>query len=314
MLKLCFATNRASDPSAVGGFGSALSPIISYGTATLDGAGNPVVDPHVTTGSWSDEVVAQIAAAGLPAVIFIHGLGYKFADVISQCATMKALYAGYGADATYLAFDWCESGQEVGGLFNLEQPYFHSQADAKASAPQIAEFLGQIAALRARLPAACPVMVLAHSMGNFALAGALDLLPAGTGAIFDHVILAAADEQWDSFGLSDSSRLGRLPALTRGLITIYFGRDDGALRLSQSALVNGVQRLGFDGPKGRHDATLFPPDRFRLIDCTADEQGGILNPGETHSYYLTDPETGRDIAMVILGTAGPVGTMVERAA
>jgi esterase/lipase superfamily enzyme len=314
MSKVYFATNRASDPASVGGFGSSLSPFTSYGTASLDSGGRPVVDPSVTTGSWSDDVVAEIAAAGLPVVLFLHGLGYKFADVIAQCATMESLYAGYGADATYLTFDWCESGQEVGGLFGLERPYFDSQADAKASAPQIAQVLEQIAALRARLPAACPITLLAHSMGNYALAGALDLLPAGIGVIFDHVILAAADEQWDSFGLPDGSRLGRLASVTGGLITIYFGRDDGALMLSQSALVNGVQRLGFDGPKGREDAALFPLDRFRLVDCTADERGGILNPGETHSYYLTDPATGRDIARVILGTAGPVGTMVEQAA
>lgn len=294
-------TNREADSSVSGGFGIVPSPANSYDVVEIV-AGQPVQIAPASSGGWSADTIAEIVAAGLPVLVLFHGLGFNGPDAAQWAAQLRATYASHGADATIVFFDWCESGQEVGGVLSLEKPYMDSQAEARDAAPLAADFLWHIAKLRAQLPESCPVTILAHSMGNYVLAGAFDDLPDDITVLCDSVILAAADERYDSFDIAD--RLSLLPPLVDDKITIYFGDLDKALLAS--AAVNDIQRLGFDGPKNRSDATKFPPDKFRLVGCSAVE-GGVFALG--HNYYETDGAAERDVASVILGTAGPVGTI-----
>ena len=299
-------TNRTADASVAGGFGVVPSTANLFDAVEIV-ASQPVQVVPAMSGGWSSATIAEIVAADLPVLVLFHGLGFDGPDAAQWAAQLRATYADHGADTIVVFYDWCESGQEVGGITTLEKPYLDSQAEARDAAPLAADFLWHIAKLRSQLPESCPVTILAHSMGNYVLAGALDDLPAGVTVLCDSVILAAADEQYDSFDLPGGGRLGLLPSRVDNKITIYFGDLDKALLVS--AGVNEIQRLGFDGPKHRSDAAQFPPEKFRLIDCSA-VQGGLFALG--HNYYESAGAVESDVAEVILGTAGPVGTMVLR--
>src|SRR5438132_8484207 len=111
------------------------------------------------------------------------------------------------------------------------------------------------------------IFLLAHSMGNFALAAAVESWFSHhnpVGRLFDEVLLAAEDERWDSFTLPMGARLSRLPELTPR-ISIYYSIRDIALYLSFA--VNFIRRLGHEGPIHKTDAALYPPARFRILDC-----------------------------------------------
>jgi esterase/lipase superfamily enzyme len=131
------------------------------------------------------------------------------------------------------------------------------------------------------------IILLAHSMGNWALAAGVStwfLQGQGPAALFDEAILAAADEVANSFAMPPPRRL------------------------QLSATINGgVVRLGHDGPTNRADPTLFPPSRWRMVDCSTlrDYDDGLLN---SHQYYRRSPAARADIAAVIAGTAadGPL--------
>jgi esterase/lipase superfamily enzyme len=313
MTQVYFATNRAADSAAPAGFGAQLAPAVSYGLATFDTHGKPAIGP-VTAGGWSDDLVDQIVSAGKTVFVTIHGFDYAWPDALARARLLGDIYGQAGADATVLAFSWPSSGRLV-DFPDLAGSYEHDQKQAAASAGAIALFLAQLSYLRFNIQArhgSARIVLLCHSMGNFAFAGALDALQDLGGApLFDAVALAAADEQWDSFSLPGGGRLGRLGAIS-AQTSIYFARHDAALMISQSPIVNGVQRLGFDGPKGRANTTLFPADHFRLIDCTPVEPED-LNPDDSHQYYRTVPAVVADIAAVIAGSAKPVGTLLEKA-
>jgi esterase/lipase superfamily enzyme len=309
-----FATNRHADQAAPGGFGAALAPEgaagITYGTATVtDGKLGAVSD--LQPGNWSEAALAQILLAGKPIFVTLHGFDYTMAQSLQRAASLGDGLVRQGTDAIILAFCWPSAGRLV-DFPDLTAAYRHDQTQAAASAGAIAAFFGQVAALRTGSNAAAPrrrFSLLCHSMGGYALAGALDLWQ-GAGILFDDTLLAAADERSDSFGLADGSRLGRLPRLSSRQ-TIYFSRDDEALALS--SIMNGAVRLGHDGPVGRQNAALFPPAGFRLIDCTAIDPTS-LDPDDSHQYYRTVPAVVVDIAAVVGGTATTVGTLVEQAA
>jgi hypothetical protein len=49
-------------------------------------------------------------------------------------------------------------------------------------------------------------------------------------------------------------------------ISAYYSLRDVAMFLSQA--INLTERLGFDGPAHKSNTTLYPPNRFRSINCT----------------------------------------------
>ena len=90
-------------------------------------------------------------------------------------------------------------------------------------------------------------MLLAHSMGNYVLAAGVQawFTTRDPTAIFDHAVVAAADEIDKSFEMSAGVRLSRLPELAGG-VSVYYSLRDVAMYLSQA--INLTERLGFDGP------------------------------------------------------------------
>ena len=139
--------------------------------------------------------------------------------------------------------------------------------------------------------------LLAHSMGHRVLRAAIATVKGGT-PLFDEVILAAAD--------TDFAEGGRGPPFLRALgrqagrVSQYVSVADEILRLSQ--VVNGVQRLGRDGPVDRTDANTYPPKQWRVVDCTGlQDIGPHASVDASHQYYRRLIPVRDDIAKAMAG-------------
>jgi esterase/lipase superfamily enzyme len=298
---LYFATNRLSDAHSIGGFGVAPSATTSYGAAGIGADGALAVDPRVAAGGWAEPLADAIVAAGTPILVIIHGFNYSFGEAIARAASLGGLLASQGAAATMIAFCWPSQDRLI-EIPNLAGAYAEDRAMAAGSATAIADFFTQLGLLRGQIlrrtgqgQPAGRIGLLCHSLGAYALAEALD--QARPGIVFDEAILAAADEQWNSFSLAGGRRLGQLGLVSQRQ-TIYFTQEDEVLHFSGTVL--GQQRLGYDGPQGKADRRCFPPERFRLIDCSSCDRD-TLDPNDSHQYYRKSRAIIADMAQLLTG-------------
>ena len=241
--------------------------------------------------------------------MFIHGFANAFEAAVSRAAFNREWFASSpvaGADMTVLAFSWPSDGQIAVPPHFLSGAYQADQARAGSSGAHLAWFLDEVKSLRDEAKRQNPrrrVVLLAHSMGNFALAAGVQawFLSRGTTAIFDYAVLAAADEIDKSFELPAGARLSRLPDLAAG-ISVYYSLRDVAIILSQA--INLTERLGFDGPSHKSNQTQYPPNRFRSINCTElKDYNSIVPPDSSHQYYRRSPKARDDIARAFTGQA-----------
>jgi len=315
MTKVYFATNRQKDSSKPGGFGSDIVGMqaddVLYAVADVQGtnlddesSGRIASIGGEAQGSFATAVENEIVASGKNLLIFIHGFANAFDDAIKRaafnCNWLQAS-GNAGADTTILAFTWPSSGALVAAPPHfLADDYRADQAQAGKSALHLAFFLNYVDNLRRRLKANTKVFLLAHSMGNYALQGAIQWWFANRGSaeiIFDEVILAAADEIFDTFKRPNGGRMSDLPQLANR-ISIYHSRKDVAMYLSST--VNLSVRLGFDGPDGKKDQSLYPAGKFRIIDTTEVEDYDPVNPIDaTHQYYRRSKIVRADIAKLL---------------
>ena len=326
MVNVYFATNRAADPAKEGGYGSGIvandPSAVTYAVAAVDQIDLDHADAGVITGitdqtpgGYSDAAVRTILATSKNLLVFIHGFDNSFAAAIKRAAFNQSWLKASGvpaADTTVLAFTWPSEGQLIDPFPSLpDQAYKFDQAQAGKSAFHLAYFLNNVDQLARGFRAAVPagrVFLLAHSMGNYALQGAVQWWFDSRGSndlMFDETILAAADEVDDTFDRPGGGRLSQLPVLSQR-ISIYYSRKDVAMWLSTA--VNGNDRLGFDGPDDKHDATKYPPAKFRMIDCTAvsDFDPPVLSQ-TTHQYYRCSPIVRSDIVALLNGAPTPAG-------
>jgi esterase/lipase superfamily enzyme len=318
-----FVTNRAvtGDPTQWQSYGTDIVPpadpsALTYGTAfvddsnlTADSAGSISSLQDIRRGSFNDDAVGDLSAPGCNLLFFIHGFDNSFNDGITRAAYLQQWFAASGiagANTKVLAFGWPSLGQAV----SLPIPwsdYLRDQAMAGHSGIHLMDVLVRLQPiLAAARKSGARTILLAHSMGNWALAAGVStwfLQGQGPAALFDEAILAAADEVADSFTRPPPMRLSRLSQLA-GRISTYYSRADMVLQLS-ATINGGVVRLGHDGPPHRTDTTLFPQPGWRMVDCSTlhDYDDGILN---SHQYYRRSPAARADIAAVIAGTAGDV--------
>jgi hypothetical protein len=64
--------------------------------------------------------------------------------------------------------------------------------------------------------------------------------------------------------------------------------------LQLSNAVNGVQRLGQDGPQNAGNAGLFPAGVFSMVDCTGFNDYDV-DFASSHQYYRRSPGVRDDI-------------------
>jgi esterase/lipase superfamily enzyme len=119
----------------------------------------------------------------------------------------------------------------------------------------------------------------------FERGGKLFLHGNGNPELFNVSILAAGDCGFDALSQPKLAGLDGLSLLS-SRISIYYSTADEVLKLS--AVLNGVQRLGQQGPKGRDNQTEFPPAIYKMFDASGikDYARNFLT---SHQYYRLSP-------------------------
>ena len=310
-----FATNRlltgpADTPASYGDdIVTPSSPTeVTYGTAfvqdaglTADTVGAITSIQNTTQGGFSQSAIDDLSDPGRNLLIFIHGFDNSFENAITRAAFNQQWLAASGvpaAETSVVAFSWPSLGRLLAFPLPL-QPYWSDQTAAGQSGLHISAFFANLQPLidsaRAK---GNRVFLLTHSMGNWALQAAVESWFAhgnGKAFLFDQVFLAAADEIYRTFEYPSEGRLSGLSELTRR-ITILTSINDQVLQFSN--VINGMKRLGQDGPHDKFDLTRFPPATYRMVDCSA-FQDYFFDPGTSHQYYRRSPTVRAAIAQAM---------------
>jgi esterase/lipase superfamily enzyme len=209
----------------------------------------------------------RTAAQGRPAFVFIHGYNVAFDDAIRRTAQMAY---DLGFEGTPLAFSWASQASVAG--YGADE-----QAVARA-VPRLRQFLEEVAGSGAAV-----VHLVAHSMGNRALLGALD----GIAARFGEVVSAAPDVDADAY----RAALPKIrPAAAR--LTLYASSNDVALKASKEVHQTGA-RAGDSG-----DGILVAPG-LESVDVSAVDTS-LLG----HSYYGDNKSVLSDLRGVLVDCKG----------
>ena len=326
-----FATNRVAQGPTTDwhSYGADIIPPtdprqIIYAEAFVQGVGLAAEDSgaiaaisNPQTGGFQTGVAQDILGSGKSILIFIHGFANSFLNSIARAAYNREWFAASGAnaaDSTVIAFSWPSLGQLFAAPPHLlPDDYLRDQAQAGRSAFHIASFFANLQPMLTQVRnQGRRIFLVAHSMGNFALAAAVESWFSHNNPavrLFDEVFLAAADERWDSFELPMAARLSRLLDLTPR-ISIYFSLRDIALYLSVA--VNLIPRAGHEGPMHKTDAVLYPPARFRMPDCAEVNDYDLLNPPDaSHQYYRRSPKVRADIVAAMRNAPNLPGGLIQ---
>jgi esterase/lipase superfamily enzyme len=282
---------------------------IRYAVAFVDGidlnaegSGTITAIENDRLGDFDDGVKADITGSGKNLLVFIHGFANSFNDSITRAAFNREWFAASGlgdADTTVIAFSWPSLGQLIAAPPHLlPDDYLRDQTQAGQSGFHIAGFFKMIEPLITQVRAkGRRTFLLVHSMGAFALQGAVQSWFAHGNPVlnlFDEVLLAAADERYDTFGFPAGARLSRLHDLGHR-ISIYYSVRDIAMYLSFA--VNLINRLGHEGPKQKANPAEFDPARYRILDCAeVGDYDLAIPPDASHQYYRRSRKVRADIA------------------
>jgi esterase/lipase superfamily enzyme len=321
-----FATNRnrLSDTNGVANFGDLAMPTvkgIAFGIATVDGviledpgAGKITKAQVISFGGIDQELASLIL--GEPErdiVVFVHGAANTFENALQRAAfNQNWLNNAPGRGVVIVVFSWPATSYRLWDLLQDLGDYRHDQTEARASDMHFVEFLQALYRFRG-LMGRRRLTMLAHSMGNYMLGFGVERWFSAAHDVpkfFDDVILAAADEPSNTFGMPNGARLSDLWLLTNR-ITVYSSRED--VLIFASHIVNGDWRLGHDGPPNRADKRFFPPEEYVFVDCTENEDYTVSllqSPDRSHQYYRQSLTVRADVARVLKGLAPPEGARV----
>lgn len=178
--------------------------------------------------------------------------------------------------------------------FGVIRDYFDDQDAADASSIAYYRLLEKFLAWQEKnvadsAPCLKRINVLAHSMGNRVLRGALERWGKYIGnksipLIFRNTFLVAADIVNESL---EQGANGDYICQSSRNVVVYFASDDLALRSSKAANVaNKVvsRRLGHSGP----ESPDVLPRNVYSVDC--DEINNLYDNPKGHSYFLKDDQ------------------------
>ena len=324
--KIYFATNRKQTGTSGGKpvFGDepvATNQPFVCAVASVDG-----IDP-MDQNSGAVSAVSALSPGGFAAadlnallkskndvLVFIHGTMNDFDAAMTRAAYNQAWLAqtpvkGTAHSYDTIVFTWPGRDYAITSLFDFTdaiEGYEHDRNSAAHSNTHIAAFFRMLVAMKPKLGTR-RVHLLCHSMGCYALGGAVETLyraaGAPTAALFDEAVLAAGDEDSATFTKPKGGRLSRLSSLARE-ITVYFNRNDIAMHLS--GVVNHAFHLGYYGPPNMRDVKVFPPKIYEFVNCIGlkDYIDTPQHPEEidhTHQYYRESPTVRADIAAQFAG-------------
>jgi esterase/lipase superfamily enzyme len=309
-IRVFFATNRnyqADNKLVV--FGKQFNPdgvaALRFGHADYDrGPGGPALaevtvyddkaGPNDKGGSQDllGNLHKAMAGERTDTLVFVHGFNVGFMDALGAAARLADEVKVTDSQLNVVVFSWPSDGEKVPWM-----SYYSDREDARVSGPALArcyllleDFVGK---LREKDRCERCLHLLAHSMGAYVLRNGLQAIiakdPNKLTRLFDQILLAAPDEDDDTFETDQKLRL--LPRLGRR-VTVYFNRNDRALLISDKTKSN-PDRLGSDGPR----LIDLIPKKVVLVDCrnvamSADRVAG-------HSYYINSPAMAADLADVL---------------
>ncbi|RMH15357.1 MAG: alpha/beta fold hydrolase [Acidobacteria bacterium] len=215
----------------------------------------------------ADEFFRDLAAAVTQgerreAMVFVHGFNVTFEEAVLRTAQLAHDLILQGAAVCY---SWPSRGK----LLPFTHRYYdHDQTEADWTTRHFKGFLTDLV----QRSGASRLHLIAHSMGNRVLTGALELLAAGMAAgqepWFSEVVLTAPDVDADTFRQAAGSI-----ARTARRITLYASKNDEALKLSRN-YNSGKPRLGDVGD----DLVIVPP--VETVDVSAVDTNLV-----GHFYY-----------------------------
>ncbi|MGJ5081801.1 alpha/beta hydrolase [Bradyrhizobium sp. HKCCYLS3013] len=238
-----------------------------------------------------DRVAAELASARASqyGLILLPGFDSTFLGSMSRAAQVMSNYKA----ADIFCFSWPSQGK-------LDLASYKADRDAAAkSANAVADSLRRLFAVLRALKANLPVLHLVpHSMGNYALQNAVQLIPAKerNTLLFESAFLMAADVNYDA--LSKASELKPLITLAKKVL-VYKNGGDLALSLSGSILLNNYPRLGQWGPRDLSKLSKT----VNSIDCSdvGSTQGDDGGSHYGHQYYRLSPWVLNDVVQVLAG-------------
>lgn len=222
------------------------------------------------------------ALAGGEVFIFVHGYNNTFEDAARRAAQIAYDLKFPGAPVMY---SWPSQARA-----SLEAYRVDGQM-AGWSEEHLIDFVSTVA----RDSGARRVHLIAHSMGNRIVSGALRRLVeqcvSGRLPKFNEVILSAPDVDAEYFKVAIAPRIVH----SADRITIYSSSRDYALKMSSFFNPQARRRLGEAGK----ELTLFPEfDNIDVIDATEVETDLFaLN----HSYHSDSPSVLSDMALLLRG-------------
>ncbi len=248
-----------------------------------------------------EEVRAEMLAKG-DALIYVHGYDFKFREAAARAAQMQQWLAAGGKDMTMLLFTWPSAGAGVS-----RRTYADDRRRAEASGLALGRaILKATDFIRNTSRAArCDgrIHLLCHSMGNWALRGAVQGMRTFVGnnipPLFDEVILAAADEDDDTLQAGH-----KIAPLLRGCrrLTVYYNHQDLSLKASDYAMGN-PDRLGRSGPRAAVELSTkvtvvnVAP---KIIWHAKGANAWAADP-TGHQYYRNNTRVRQDIVQVLGG-------------
>ena len=220
---------------------------------------------------YFDNIAHRLRSSDKPEIlVFIHGYNVSFADAARRTAQLHLDLQFPGAPICY---SWPSSG--------LVSGYTRDEATVGWTVAHLEKFLND---LRERTEVS-KIHLIAHSMGNRALVGALERLvlrDPSASAWLGQIVLAAPDV--------DSGELANrfMPTIVSNVerVTLYTSRNDKALLAS--AALHGANRAGY----AQASQLIFKG--VETIDVSSIDTG-LLG----HSYYGEHPDLIKDLQALV---------------
>ena len=298
MVRIFYATDRqpSSVPARYGhAFGAGRRPdgALSYGTAIVSIPRDHRMGELETSTFWSfsslptaadlvtlsrvnaedraaffQDVHGSVASSATKsAFVFIHGYNASFEDAARRTAQMAY---DLGFDGAPILYSWPSQGKPQG--------YPADEESVQWTVGHLRAFLEDVA----HQSGARRIQIIAHSMGNRALLGALNELSQAHSQIrFQQVILTAPDIDADIF-----RQVATAVASQAGRVTLYASSADMALTASQR-----FHQFPRAGESGAHIVTVPGVD---TIDATRVDTGFL-----GHSYYADNRSILADLFQLI---------------
>ncbi len=182
--------------------------------------------------AWTADLRATLSrSTDRHLLVFVHGYNVDFSEAVRRTAQLSV---DIPVDGAAVAWSWASSGTLAG--------YGRDEEQVLATIPHLSAFLDDLA----RDPGAERIHVLAHSMGNRAVTGALlTLAQQASPPKLSTVLLAAPDIDAEVFRSQIAPAIVPLAERT----ALYASSGDRALDASQ-ALAGGRPRAGDVPPEG----------------------------------------------------------------